>query len=216
MKVDDKIYILLQGRFIPQKAKSGKNMNKNINKTEQTKNDIKSAFLRIMEQKKFEEITIREVAEISGYHRSTIYLYFKNVNDILSQIESDILEEFHESMRFGFEKNPPKDEDEFVRIALSAFRKQSSLSTRPLYVLLGANGDMSFYNTVKDHFKIHVRDIAALKDIDEDDEIEYMVEFISSGVVSVIRRWFDSGMTIPAENIVAYLAKYIASMIRNL
>ncbi len=189
--------------------------NKNINKTEQTKYDIKSAFIRLMEQKKAEDITIREVSEISGYHRSTIYLYFKNTNDILSTIENDILDEFHESLRLGMEKNPPRDIDSFVRLAVSVFRKQSQASSRPLFVLLSENGEMSFYNTVKEHFRTHVKDLDILYEIADDDERDYLIEFISSGLVSVIRMWFERGMDISAEDIVGYITKYIASMLER-
>ncbi len=187
-------------------------MNKNINRTEQTKYDIKHAFIRLMEQKKAEDITIREVSETSGYHRSTIYLYFKNVSDILNQIENDILDDFHNSLSLGLEKNPPKDVDEFVRIVVSVFRKQSHMSSRPLFVLLGENGDISFYNTVKEHFKSHVRELDRFYELTDDDERDYIVEFISSGIVSVIKRWFERGMDISAEELVGYMAKYILAV----
>ncbi len=191
-------------------------MSKNLNKTEQTKYDIKCAFMQIMETKKLEDITIREISDISGYHRSTIYLYFKNVSDILIQIENDLLDDFRDNLHMEFEKNPPKNIDDFVKILVSSFRKHSGNTLpQPILVLLGENGEMSFYNTVKQHLINRMMEFESVYNFVDDDERDYPIEFVSSGIVSVIRKWFEGGMDIPVENIISYLAKYMLRILQT-
>ncbi|MBR6801032.1 MAG: TetR/AcrR family transcriptional regulator [Eubacteriaceae bacterium] len=190
--------------------------NKNAIKTEQTKYDIKCAFLQLLEIKKLEDITIREISDISGYHRSTIYLYFKNISDILIQIENDILEDFSENLKKEFSKNPPKNLDEFASTVVSAFRNKSSFYvSQPLPVLLGKNGDMSFYNTVKERLKACMNEFENERMLTDDYERDYLIEFVTSGIVSAIRHWFECGMDIPPEMLIGYLAKYMVSMFSN-
>lgn len=191
--------------------------NRNITKTEQTKYDIKCAFLQLMEEKKLEDITIREISDISGYHRSTVYLYFKNISDIMIQIEDEMLDELSENLKNEFRKNPAKDIDGFVSNVVTAFRKRTAFyPTHPLSVLLGTNGDMNFYTTVKENIKNRLTEIVSDNEIADDYEKEYFVEFLSSGIVSVIRHWFETGMNIPPEILVGYLAKNIACMFSGL
>ena len=72
------------------------------------------AFLELLEEKDFAYITVKEICEKAGVNRSTFYLHYETVNDLLT-----------ESARYIIDKliaNMPQDTAEFIE----------RLQTRPL------------------------------------------------------------------------------------
>lgn len=66
-------------------------MKKRPQVTEQTKANLTSAFWELYLEKPIEKITVREIAERAGYNRATFYLYFRDVYDLLDQLEAEVL-----------------------------------------------------------------------------------------------------------------------------
>lgn len=189
-------------------------MNKNINKTEQTKYDIKCAFLQLLETKKFEDITVREISDLSGYHRSTFYLYFKNVNDVLWQVEKDLLDDFRDFLRAELTRVQPRTIDDFVRVVVYALRSRHRPDiTQPIFLLMGDNGDHAFLNALKSHIKENMADLEQVNKMIDDDEKDYLIEFFASGAIAIVKKWFENGMNIPIEQAVSYLVKYSLAVI---
>ena len=54
-----------------------------------TKENIIIAFWEIYREKSINEITIKELMDKAGYHRSVFYTYFKNIYDLLEQEQED-------------------------------------------------------------------------------------------------------------------------------
>lgn len=57
-----------------------------------TKNAIKTALFRIMEDKDISSITISELSQQAGVNRRTFYMHYRNITDILDEIESELVE----------------------------------------------------------------------------------------------------------------------------
>ena len=58
--------------------------------TDQTRLNIMDAFLDLAKTKSIEKITIKDVAQKSGYNRSTFYRYFHNIYDLQNCINEHI------------------------------------------------------------------------------------------------------------------------------
>lgn len=61
------------------------------NKRNETKNMILKAFWALYQKKEISRITVRELTETCGIHRSTFYLHYQDLYDILEQIEQHLL-----------------------------------------------------------------------------------------------------------------------------
>lgn len=61
--------------------------------TERTRNAIIAAFIRLMEQKSFEKITIQEIADETPISRSNFYRYFHDKYEIAEYLQSRALEQ---------------------------------------------------------------------------------------------------------------------------
>lgn len=57
-----------------------------------TKKAIKAALFRIMEDKDISSITISELSRQANVNRRTFYMHYRNITDILDEIESDLVE----------------------------------------------------------------------------------------------------------------------------
>lgn len=57
-----------------------------------TKKAIKSALFRIMEEKDISSITISELTQEANINRRTFYTHYRNITDILDEIEADLVD----------------------------------------------------------------------------------------------------------------------------
>lgn len=64
------------------------------------------AFLALLEKKDFAYITVKEICEAAGVNRSTFYLHYETIADLLSESVSHMKEQFLAHMK--------KDTDAFV------------------------------------------------------------------------------------------------------
>ena len=96
------------------------------------------ALFHLLEEKDFAYITVKEICERAGVNRSTFYLHYETVNDLLSESARYIIDKLIENM--------PQDTAEFF----------GKLQTRPLEELhLITPENLSPYlNFIKDHRRI--------------------------------------------------------------
>ncbi len=67
-------------------------MNKNESKYFNTAIRMDEALLALLEKKDFEYITIKEVCEKAGVNRSTFYLHYENISDLLKETTRYIID----------------------------------------------------------------------------------------------------------------------------
>ena len=74
------------------------------------------AFLTLLAKKDFEYITIKEICEVAGVNRSTFYLHYETMSDLLSESVSRMNEQFLACMEKDSDafsaklRNCPRDE----------------------------------------------------------------------------------------------------------
>ena len=81
-------------------------MNKSESKYFATAVRMDEAFLALLEKKDFAYITVKEICEAAGVNRSTFYLHYETIADLLSESVSHMNEQFLAYMK--------KDTDAFV------------------------------------------------------------------------------------------------------
>ena len=69
-------------------------MNKSESKYFNTALLMDEALIRLLEVKDYEYITIKEICEKAGVNRSTFYLHYETVNDLLSECLENIKKRF--------------------------------------------------------------------------------------------------------------------------
>jgi len=66
--------------------------------------DIKEAFLQVLKQKSFKEITISEIIREANYSRGTFYAHFESKEQVLDQIISETLQEMIEQIKVPYKQ----------------------------------------------------------------------------------------------------------------
>ena len=69
-------------------------MNKSESKYFATAVRMDEAFLTLLEKKDFDYITVKEICEVAGVNRSTFYLHYETMVDLLSESVSHMNEQF--------------------------------------------------------------------------------------------------------------------------
>lgn len=74
-------------------------MNKNESKYFNTALKMDRAFLELLEKKEFSYITVKEICEKAGVNRSTFYLHYETVEDLLTESADYLTDQFQSCMR---------------------------------------------------------------------------------------------------------------------
>ena len=70
-------------------------MNKLQSKYFNTAKLMNTALLQILEKKELEFITVKEICKKAGVNRSTFYLHYENIGDLVSESIENISKEFY-------------------------------------------------------------------------------------------------------------------------
>lgn len=76
-------------------------MNKSESKYFNTAKKMDIAFLELLEQKDFEYITVKEICKRAGVNRSTFYLHYETISDLLSESVEYINRHFLDYMKIN-------------------------------------------------------------------------------------------------------------------
>lgn len=74
-------------------------MNKSESKYFNTAVKMDEAFLDLLQKKDFQYITVKEICEVAGVNRSTFYLHYETIGDLLEESLEYIQNEFFKSFK---------------------------------------------------------------------------------------------------------------------
>ncbi|HZJ78186.1 MAG TPA: TetR/AcrR family transcriptional regulator [Clostridia bacterium] len=157
-----------------------------------TRSNLKQAFWKVYFEKRIERISIREIVHVAGYNRGTFYNYFHDIYDILSEIESDLLDETDHCFSLILDNNEMRDQTE------ASFKKFFE-NKEYFEKLLGPNGDPMFANALKNRIKSTLRRFIQKTPV-SDQSTEYRLEFYSAGIISIINMWLQSDNNFPLKS----------------
>ncbi len=153
---------------------------------------IQESFVALLKDKPFHEITLKEVCDGAGIHRSTFYKHYEDIYDWRERIERESLY--------------------YIRQEVSADMQCSELRAVIVKVLTDARDNAGIVTTMlSDHWesnaieqiiKIYLEESAALAKFTElvsDDELDY--QFFVRGSIGIVKSWQEEGMTRPIEEV---------------
>ncbi|MDD6692127.1 MAG: TetR family transcriptional regulator [Lachnospiraceae bacterium] len=109
---------------------ANKNMNKFHGKFHETGGRIKKAFVRILDRREYEDISVTALCKEAQINRSTFYLHYSNIEEIAREIEDELEEckvDVDEQFLVGLVKAEPGErrerEDAFLSGLLNNIRE---------------------------------------------------------------------------------------------
>jgi AcrR family transcriptional regulator len=150
-------------------------MNKQPEITEKTRKVFIDVFCDLYCQKPIEKISVQEIANKSGYNRSTFYQCFTDIYELLAYIENDVLNYLKEELKNV--KATPN-----VQNIVLLFEQKGAY----LNALLGDYGNIRFIERLKQELPI---DKLCLNFPTESTITQYLIEFHLSTSLSLFRLW---------------------------
>lgn len=188
-------------------------MNKNESKYFNTAQKMDEAFLLLLEKKDFAYITVKELCAKAGVNRSTFYLHYEALEDLLSECTDYLNARFRDYMQH--------DSDEF-------FTRLKDCPLNELY-LITPEYLVPYLNYVKEHKRLFTAAIKNTKVLRLEetynkmfrfvfvpilerygvsaDDMEYMMTFYVQGLVAVIIRWLKNDCTDTVERLIDIMQK---------
>lgn len=173
-----------------------------------TKALLTDALFSLLKEKSYKDITVKELCDAADINRGTFYLHYKDIYDMVEQLEQEVLYELRQLVSAHtpnvLHTNPAPviyDIFKFVGEHPELYR-----------VLLGPNGDMSFLSQVKQMFRDWLLDLYAPLLSEKDlTRFEHFYSYVAAGCVGLMESWLMSDNPESVSEIAA-LASNIVSI----
>jgi len=152
------------------------------------KDRIFVSMMTLMETKPFHEVKITELCGLAKISRSTFYVYFDSVYDVLQKIE----DEFFNGL-LGSESFLRSNEDvywpERARGLSMVTALYLSKHRKTIQLLLGENGDKSFEARLTNRCRLIFNDLRPPKKTCSALEWKLRCEYSSCGLIGLLKWW---------------------------
>ena len=157
-----------------------------------TRRQLKECLTRLLKEKKIQDITVRELAEMADINRGTFYLHYKDVFDLMDQIKNELIEEVESVLTH----HPVPELVARPSLALSELFPLVQENAEIVSILIGENGDLNFVNRLKRIVSEKcLKGWLDLKCSSDPDTLAAFSAFIVSGCVGTVQYWIESGRT---------------------
>jgi len=172
-----------------------------------TKNQIKLSFCKLFEETEFEKITVKGIALLADISRRTFYLHYKDIYDLIEQIEQDFIQDFNEMVsNWDFEILMTQNTTVMEQILNYIYENIQLCKAMVKY------GDTHFleeiFKTAKEYI---LKQYPTIMENENKEKFEIIFLYISGGLLSVVREWLKDGLSMGYDDVVKILHKLIAS-----
>lgn len=187
-------------------------MNRSESKYYNTACLMDEAFLLILEKKDFEYITVKEVCAKAGVNRSTFYLHYDKLSDLLDEslkfVNKRFLEYFQANNKIVEHINEcPLEElylvtPRYLLPYLEFIREYKKLYMAVIKNHALFNLDKTYEKMVK-YVCNPILDRFGLLETQK----RYVLEFYINGLMAIINQWVKTGCVEPPEEIISIIQK---------
>ncbi len=172
--------------------------------TEQTKANLRTAFWQLYTEKPLDKISIKEITDLAGYNRGTFYLYYKDVYDIFSQIEDELLQKIKDVLDESLATNETFDLSQQMGILLELMQTHSHYAT----VLLSDRGDPRFVSRLKELILPLLNRYFISPEGHDDYQMALLSEFYLSGLLAAVQYWL-SNPKLPLDTFINFMVSSV-------
>lgn len=180
---------------------SNKNPQKEDRRVKRTKKNLRDSLFALLEKKNINQITVTELTTLADVNRSTFYLYYNDIFDMMEKIQQEIYEVFVETV-VNY-KNDFNDIEGIVGY-LSRFLE----FCKENYAVCRFITRNDCNNHLAEKIKLAVRCVIPDSAVffPENDPRNYLTTFALSGMLATILEWMNNGMKIPVEDMSRFLS----------
>lgn len=172
-------------------------MNKNQGKYFYTASLMDEAFLTLLQKKDYEFITVKEVCEKAGVNRSTFYLHYEGMDDLLKESYEYVSRRFYdsfESEKITVEKVKFADKRESMLITPEYLEPYLNFVRQNKKVMSLIMKNASLFGAEKTFEKMYgdiFRPILDKFGVPKENQ-EYVFAYYMHGVLAIIETWLKN------------------------
>lgn len=189
-------------------------MNKSESKYFNTAVRMDEAFLDLLQRKDFEYITVKEICETAGVNRSTFYLHYETIGDLLEESLSYIRDKFFMSFK-GKDATVPNIKDclksELVWITPEHLLPYLNFIKNNRQLYRAAIERPKIFQSDKTYKKMfeHLFEPILERFSVPADERSYRIIFYLKGISGIIEEWIKNGCRESEEQMVKVICNCI-------
>lgn len=153
-----------------------------------TKAQLRAGLAKLMQEKSIKEITVKELVEEVDINRSTFYLHYTDIFNMLSTIEEELLEEIRQTIQ----NHPVSPFNEssfpFIEDIFHILAENKDICN----ALLGPNGDIAFIHRIENLISTHSLNVLRRTFPDTIEDLKYSYSFCLSGCIGLVKTWLTS------------------------
>lgn len=166
-----------------------------------TKKNLRDGLFALLEKKNINQITVTELTTLADVNRSTFYLYYNDIFDMMEKIQQEIYAVFVETVvKFKSDFSEPES---FV-----VYCQRFLVFCRENYAVCRFITRNDCNNRLAEKIKLAVRTVVpdSAGYFPEGDPRNYLTTFALSGMLATILEWMNDGMKIPVEDMARFLS----------
>lgn len=172
---------------------------------QRTQRFLKAALIELLQEKRIDKISVRELAERAEINRATFYLHYDSPYALLMALENQLFNTIMESYKENVMKNP----DSFFVALYQCIEENYELSK----ILMQPHTAGDFWEKLSDELQIcyldNFIDLSSAAPYDEK-ELAYYCAFVKDGYLSIVKLWILNGMQEPIEEMVAISMRFLS------
>ena len=191
-------------------------MNKNGTKYINTARLMNEALLILLEKKNYEFITVKEICKKAGVNRSTFYLHYETMDDLLTESIEYVIEK--RNSRYSGQEILSREKignsplDDLVLITTNYIHPYLEFVKENKRIFIAALSQPNVFRVNKTFdslFDDYITHIMARFNISEQDR-RYMLTYYLSGMNAVIMAWVRNG----CKEEIDYIANLLIDCVR--
>lgn len=181
-------------------------MNKHESKYFNSALFMDEALLHYLEKKDYEFITVKEICQKAGVNRSTFYLHYENMDDLLSEtvemVEKRFLEKFSGIENKSDTVTAVLTSEKYLHPYLSFIKEN-----KKLYRLMHDKPHLFNLRKKSQELYENIFDKALSNFNVKENEKKYVFSFYTEGVLGIIKSWIDGDCKDDIELIMAIIER---------
>ena len=177
-----------------------------------TKALLLKGLTELMEQKDVNHISVRELTDLVDLNRGTFYLHYRDIFDMVNQVEDELFQEFDNLFVDTAPEDPTVSSTQIVLTNVFTFLSENEKTVR---AFIGPHGDLTFINRLKNLVKTRVRKAWEDRGLDPD-KFEYFFAYTASGCIGLMESWLKNGFQESAEEMARMADSMLTSGVDSL
>ena len=170
-------------------------------RVKRTKKALRDCLFQLLDEKTVEEITVKELTAMADINRSTFYFYYKDIDDMIMQIQDEIYSVFERDViRSATQFITREDFVQYLVRFLSFCKEREKICK----FVMNNDPKNNLSKRIKNGLMMCIPDTK--KVFAEDDPKRYLTDYAVAGFWQLILQWMYDGMKIPPNEMAVFLA----------